>query len=240
MRAAAALLGGLVGALIGFAAGAFGAYLVMGLLGVSDFEGERAVTAFLLFGPVGGVAGIALGTWLALRLTGGEAPGPAVLRWGGVTIAALAALGAAALGIAWLSADRPINPNGAAPRLAFEIRVPADSGFPENGSGARIRLDTDLNQMPAEVAAPRRDGEWLVLTGEVELYYRTARRLLVLDLGDGRQEVFDPRLPASPSASADWGPWRRVDYIFTTPDQQEAAPPGPADRSEMRSRVETF
>jgi hypothetical protein len=240
MRAAAALLGGLIGAFLGFAAAAFSSYLIMGLLGVSDFEGERAVTAFLLFGPVGGVAGIALGTWLALRLISGQVSAAVVMGGTGVTVVALAALGAAALGIAWLSADRPVNPTGAAPRLAFEIRVPADSGFPDDGSGARVLLDTDLNQMPADVAAPRREGEWLIMAGEVDLHYRTSQRLLVLELGDGTVQLFDPRLAAFPSASADWGPWRRVDHVFSSPDQQAATPPGPADRSELRSRVTTF
>jgi hypothetical protein len=239
MRAAAAIFGGLIGAFLGFAAAAFGSYLVMGWLGVSDFEGERAVTAFLLFGPLGGLAGIVLCAWLALRLTSGRAGAASVLGWSGASLAALAAVGAVAFGIAWFSADRPINPNGPAPRLAFEIRISA-AGFPAEGRGARVLLDTDLNQMPAEVAPPIRDGEWLVLAGEVELYYRTSQRLLVLELGDGRIEIFDPRLAASPSASGDWTAWQRVDHVFTSPDQREAAPPGPADRSEMRSRVVTF
>lgn len=42
-------------------------------------------------------------------------------------------------------------------------------------------------------------------------------------------------LAAGPSASADWSPWRRVDFVSAAPDQQAGAPPGPADWSELRS-----
>jgi hypothetical protein len=242
MATLARLLGGLVGALAGFAAGALVSYLIMGWLGVSDFEGERATTAAILFGPLGGLVGMVVGSRLGLRLTGGHSGAGATVLWSGLGLVVLIAVGGAGLGLAWLGSDRPLGNNGAAPRLLFEVRVLDDVSIPDDGKGVRVTLDTDRNQMPAEMTGrpAERDGEWLLLAGEVELYYRTAQRLLVVDLGNGNQHVFDLGLPASPSQTETWGPWRRVDYVFTTPEQQRAAQPGPGDRSEMRSRVRTF
>lgn len=242
MRTMARLLGGLVGAFAGFAAGVLVSYLIMGGLGVSDFEAQRATTAAILFGPIGGLIGIVLGSMLALRLTTGNSSiGPAVL-WSGLSLVVLVAVGGAGLGLAWLGSDRPLGNNGAAPRLVFEIRIPNDVNIADNGRGVRVTLETDRNQMPAEMSGLPADqlGEWLVLAGEVELYYRTAKRLLVVDFGNDKQHIFDLDLPASPEETKEWGPWRPVHSVFTSPEQQRAAQPGPEDRSEMRSRVRLF
>jgi hypothetical protein len=236
MRILVRLLGGIVGAVAGIAAGAVISYLIMGWLGVSDFEGERVMTAAILFGPLGGLIGLVLGSLLATRLTASSA-GAAVF-WSGVSMVVLIAVGGAGLGLAWLGSDRPLGGNGPAPRLVFEVRIPNDVAIADDGRSIRVTLDTDRNQMPAEMTGvPADNGEWLVLAGEVELYHRTAQRLLVVDLGDSNQHIFDVGLPASPSETREWGPWRRVDYVFTSPEQQRAAKPGPDDRSEMRSRV---
>jgi MFS family permease len=241
MRTVVRLLGGLVGAGAGFAAGALASYLIMGWLGVSDFEGQRATTAAILFGPIGGLIGIVLGSMLALRLTSGNSRAGAAVLWSGLSLVVLIAVGGAGLGLAWLGSDRPLGNNGAAPRLLFEVRIPDDMNIADNGRGVRVTLDTDRNQMPAEMTGVTDHAdEWLVLAGEVELYYRTAQRLLVVDLGSGKQHIFDLGLPASPSQTEAWGPWRRVDYVVASPEQQSAAPPGPEDRSEMRSRVRMF
>jgi hypothetical protein len=61
MTVLAALLCAIAGAVIG----GFGSYVVMGALGVSDFEGMRAVTAFLVAAPLGAIVGLAVGIPLA-------------------------------------------------------------------------------------------------------------------------------------------------------------------------------
>ncbi len=94
----------------------------------------------------------------------------------------------------------------------------------------KVTLDTDQNQMPADLTpgTPRQDGEWIWVTGEVELYFRTAQRLLVVDFGTKGQHVFRLDLPATPSNAEDWSAWQPVDHVFTDPAQTTGTPPSPA------------
>ncbi len=68
MRAIIAVLAGLVGLVLGWAIAAFGFLIVGGLLGVSDFEGQRAMLAFFAIGPIGGLIGLVLGVWLSRKI----------------------------------------------------------------------------------------------------------------------------------------------------------------------------
>jgi hypothetical protein len=69
VRAIWAILAGIVGIVLGYIAAVFLSYVIMGALGVSDFEGMRAMTSAFAFGPLGALLGLGLGIWLALRLT---------------------------------------------------------------------------------------------------------------------------------------------------------------------------
>jgi hypothetical protein len=68
------IIGGIVGLVVGYIGAAVLSYLIMGALGVSDFEGERTVTSAVMFGPMGGLLGLGLGIWLALRLSRRSTP----------------------------------------------------------------------------------------------------------------------------------------------------------------------
>jgi hypothetical protein len=70
------VLAGMVFAIAGAVAGMLGSYMVMGVLGVSDFEGMRAMTAFVLFAPLGAIVGLALGVPLTLRFGAGRTVPP--------------------------------------------------------------------------------------------------------------------------------------------------------------------
>jgi hypothetical protein len=63
-----AVLFGLVGLVLGWAVAAFGTLVLGSAFGLSDFEGERAMTAFFAIGPLGGLIGMVLGIWLARGL----------------------------------------------------------------------------------------------------------------------------------------------------------------------------
>lgn len=68
MRVVMIALGALAGGIVGAAAGMFLLLTFGSALGLSDFEGERAMTAAFLGGPVGAGIGAALGVMLVRRL----------------------------------------------------------------------------------------------------------------------------------------------------------------------------
>jgi hypothetical protein len=67
VKYALAALAGLAGLILGWIVAAFGFLVIGGMAGVSDFEGKRAMLAFFALGPIGGVVGLAVGLWAALR-----------------------------------------------------------------------------------------------------------------------------------------------------------------------------
>jgi hypothetical protein len=66
MKALVTLLGGLAGAIVGWIAAAAATLLLGGYFGLTEFEGERSMTAVFGIGPIGGVIGLIAGLWLAL------------------------------------------------------------------------------------------------------------------------------------------------------------------------------
>ena len=67
MRFILAILIALVGLMLGWLVAAFGTLALGSAFGLSDFEGERAMTAFFAIGPLGGLIGLVLGVWLWSR-----------------------------------------------------------------------------------------------------------------------------------------------------------------------------
>jgi hypothetical protein len=67
MKALVVLLGGIAGAIVGWVAAAAATMLLGGYFGLNEFEGEKSMTAIFGIGPMGGVAGLIAGLWLALR-----------------------------------------------------------------------------------------------------------------------------------------------------------------------------
>lgn len=231
-----ALLAAVIGAALGFALGAAAAAALAPLLGISSFEGASGYFAVFIGGPVGGLVGLVLGAWLVLRragLKGAAVAGRVGLVFGGVVL-----LAAAGLGAVWLM--RPlVNANGPAPRLVFEIRLPPGVAVPP--SRDRVELQTSKNTMPAILSDTRRDagpdGGREVLTGSVELYYRTWHRLLVLRLPDKTDVLFEPSLGLTPNHTKSFTDWRRADYI-ARPGDEQARRTTAADAWEIRYRVD--
>jgi hypothetical protein len=141
----------------------------------------------------------------------------------------------------WQPEDHRLTYDGAGATLEFEVRAPAGVALPSAADGVSVDISTDKNQQPGYLADPwlRRDGDWQVISGGVELYFRTAQRLLVLTLGDGRDRLFRIRLPAKPDPNAGWSEWQRVDFIGI-PGQAQTVPPGPEDPFEIRYGVRVW
>lgn len=229
-----AILGGLIGAALGWIAAAALALFLSSTYGVSDFEGARAMGAIFFVGPMGGLVGLIAGVWLALRLRTGQAVGGKALALRvPVVLAAISGLVAAVIGVLyWYS---PIlNPNGASPRLAFEIRLPP--GVAPPATGLDVSLFTERNTMPATLAGlQRRDGDRLVLSGDVELTYRSSWRLLEFKMPDKPEQIFVLRLSARPGHDRAFRDWEHVSSVGNGTDHPRLATD--ADAYDIRYRV---
>ena len=134
-----------------------------------------------------------------------------VVRHGLATLAAAALFAFAAYDMRHAAlAYLGLNPTK--PAVEFEIRMPRETLT--TVSDTQIELHTDRNQTLALVdgVSDLADGRAL-LRGAVVLNYRTADRVLVVNLpGKGTFE-FRLRLPAEPHRSEQFGPWHLADRI---------------------------
>jgi hypothetical protein len=154
-----------------------------------------------------------------------------VVRHGLATLAAIALFAFAAYDMRH-AASAYLGLNPSKPAVEFEIRMPRETLT--TASDSQIELHTDRNQTLALVdgVSDLADGRAL-LRGAVALNYRTADRMLVVNLpGKGIFE-FRLRLPAEPHRSEQFGPWHLADRIATP----QAGPVAPQDAYTIRYRV---
>ena len=232
-----AFLGGVVGALLGWIVTGFLADFVLGLQGMSEREGGRAMVAFFTVAPFGALAGLILGVWLVLRYQGGYKGFANLAGRGAFVIAGIGA--AVALGLwGYIGSDDILAKNGPPPQAKFEIRFPANAALPAKLEGLKIDLNTDKNTMPATwLTELGYDGNRPVIVGGVDLYFRTTSRILVLRVPGEPDRLFVLKLAGNPGAPPEFGPWQRVDYIDDQP-QQAPRKGAEGDDYEIRYRVE--
>lgn len=228
-----ALIAGIAGAVAGYFLGATLGFGVAGALGVSDFEGGRGMLAAFVLGPAGGLAGLILSAWLVIRYRGGHRSFGAVIKRLGLVALGIAVIAAAALGYMYMT--QPIlNPSGRTPQLAFEIRLPP--GTPLNVK-RDVQLNTEKNIMPGSFAAETRvDADRPVITGVVDVYFRSRWRLLVLKAEGEPERVFSLKLAASPGHMKEFSAWQHVDFVGD-PGPQPPRKATPADAFDIRYRL---
>ena len=67
MKALIAIFSGLAGLIAGWIGAAVATLALGAYFGLTEFEGQRSMTAFFGIGPMGGVIGLIAGLWIALR-----------------------------------------------------------------------------------------------------------------------------------------------------------------------------
>jgi MFS family permease len=231
-----AVLGGILGAALGWITVAFAAIVISGNLGVSDFEGARAMGAIFGIGPIGGLVGLIVGMWLVLRARGVRGFTATFLRMP-LVIDGIAALTAGGFWIAWEM--RPgLNSNGAPPRLLFEIRLPAGTKLPASRETIGINLSTEKNTMPGTLFAgeERMDGDRPVIRGSVEMHFRSGWRILELKLPAEPDRLFVLKLATRPGHDKEFRDWEHVTHVADTGDNRPRIA-GPQDAFDIRYRV---
>ena len=208
-----AFLAGVAGACIGWLVTGFAADAILGVGGMSDINGGRAMVAFFTFGPFGAIAGLILGVWLVLRKRTGTWSFAPVAGYSAFVVLLCAGAGAVYLGYLYLTDDVLVH-NGPTPILRFEIRLPPAATLPSDLDSVKVDLETDKNTMPGTLddEIKTKDGRKF-LSGGVEVYFRTSKRFLVLRLPDQPDRLFELNLASNPKASAKYGEWQALDYI---------------------------
>lgn len=236
-----AMIWGVIGAVAGYLAAAFGSDAVMGWQGVSDFEGGRGMAAAFVFGPFGGLAGLILGIWFGLRRTGRRPGAGKLVGQGALAVVGIVALVAGGIYLYWESGEHRLTYDGSGANLDFEIRTPASFQWPADKNTIDFELDAGSSRMSPSISDDwlRRDADWAVLSGTIELYLRVSQRLLVMRMPDGRDRIFRLRLPATPDPGAGWSDWYKVDFIGL-PNQPQTVSPGPEDPFEIRYKVSVW
>ena len=208
MKNSRQIAGGVAGAVTGFVA-------VLLILGLTNFGNPAdpiasGLLALLVLAPAGAIAGLVLGTKLAMR--GRENAGGLVgnsLKAFAALVALCAAAGTAYYFYAVTTATPWLNPNAATPLLVFEVRLPAGTVLPGPRQIA-IELQTDINRMPGEPRFNqfRSDGDRPVIAGDVELAFRTAHRQLEIKTKDQPDRLYPIKLSAKAPHAAELGPWQ--------------------------------
>ena len=158
-----------------------------------------------------------------------------------VPVVALA-IGGLALAGGWVLYEmRPTlgTSSSGPPRLDFEIRLPPGAVPLEQPGRIGIQLNTERNRMPGEIhpARTRQEEGRTILSGSVELYFRSSWRLLEVAVAPGEPiRIFSLKLPARPGHMPEYGPWRRVDFTAEGTEQPRPAPSS-GDTYELRYRV---
>jgi MFS family permease len=224
-----AMLGGAVGATLGWVIAALLTIWIGGLAGVSDFEGGRGMLAVFGIGPIGGLIGLVLGIWLTLRWRGERG----LPRLGLKIPLVIAAIGALAAGGFWLALEQRTGlgtSSSGTPTLELELRLPKGISPPEKGSTIKVMLSTEHNHMPGLIFdRRRREGDRTILTGSVELHYRSSWRILEVTLEPGATaQLFTLPLAARPGRMRELSAWRPADHIARPGAQPEKAPAGEA------------
>lgn len=208
------------------AAGAVAGYVAIFLLFSLLEFGNRAdpitsgLLALFVYSPMGAIGGAVLASWLVTRSGGRTANGSVArnsLKSLGVVALLCAAAAATYLAYAYATATPWLNPNAANPLLVFEVRLPPGVTAPPSQRSIAIKLQTDINTMPAELtpAGFRQDGDQAVITGEVELAFRTSHRQLAVTIEGQQSRLFSIGLSARAPHTPEFGTWRAL------PDRSE-------------------
>ena len=218
MKSSSRIAAGAVGAMAGYIA----IFLLFSLLDV----GNRAdpitsgLLALFLYSPMGAIGGAVLASWLVTRPGKHASNGNVArntLKSLGVVAMLCVAIGGTYLIYAYATATPWLNPNAANPLLVFEVRLPPGVTVPTAPRSIAIELQTDINTMPAELtpAGFRRDGDQAVITGEVELAFRTSQRQLAVEIEGQPNRIYPIGLSARAPHTPEFGTWRPL------PDRSE-------------------
>jgi hypothetical protein len=202
----------------------------IGLLADDGLDGRFGLW---MSGLAGVATTVAVAILLSLYFQSGRHRARDVVRHGLAVVAALGLLVFVASDLRH-AAMTYLGINPSKTMIEFEIRLPKTALT--GATDTQVELLTNKNQTLAEVQntlAP--DGtDRSILKGSVALDFRTTDRMMVLNLPGQVQRQFKLRLAATPSHSAQFGPWHLADRALA---RGQPAHNEPTDAFAIRYRV---
>ncbi|MET0444436.1 MAG: hypothetical protein ABWY35_07690 [Pseudorhodoplanes sp.] len=202
------------------------------LFGIRHMEGQSAIFGVFVGGPVGAVAGGAIGFGLARRYANRQRA--RLLLLGGPLALSLAF----GLGVYLLETWRTHDHLTTRPNtwgLSFEVRLPAGMPTP---AGEKVGIE--LRSPKEDLTCPvyeyphglRQTGDHFVISGQCPLFYATPQRSILVRIGDKPTLIFQAKVKAWPEA-ATFSDWFPVDEIYDNATGQKR-PPRPDENYEIR------
>ena len=226
-----ALLNGIVTALVTAPV----ADALMGMHGVSDFEGERGMALVFLFIPAGFFGGALLGLVGARLMHASEWAQFGKAAGLSLALSQVTLFGVAGLDV--LSVPRPPKLEGQRLALEIEVYVPLARITPRSREPGQIRLsldagDEDNRYAELDQSEFREEGGMLVVPAVAQLNSVSSRRIVSFHIEEHTWLAFDLTLPAKPSAD---------DFAWTQPapmrEARRAGEASPASDVLLRYRV---
>jgi hypothetical protein len=229
-----AVLAGIAGLVAGWAVAAGGALLFASATGMSNFEGAAGMFAVFGIGPIGGLVGLILGIWLVLRYRGRHFGFGSIAIRSLLVIVAIGVLIAGGFGVTYLTRDT-VNAGGPPPRLLFDLRLPP--GIEATAKDLSVEMHTNKNVATGIVfsGSERRDGDRLLISGSIDLYFRTSQRMVVVKRRGEPDRLFQLTLSSSPKHMREPGSWQPVSLVAGPGEQPRK--PDAGDGYELRYRV---
>ncbi len=235
------LIWALVGAILGFSAGALVSMAIVTVTNASNREGAHGYL-MLALGLLGALVGIVIG----LLLYGRSAPtGASLAYFGSGSLGLAGAVAAAGFGL-WVYMylqERPVTyEDRAMADLEMELRIEtanvpnaADSA---NWFNLEVQTSTTRPEGHASWTGRRTEGAYTIIPVTQGPLYRAGSRVIVVRIANRQDEAFMPPMKRVPDPKADWSSW----YKPTSVDPPYGVvPPVPLKPMfELRYRVRRY
>ena len=204
---------------------------------VPEMEGQRGMTVFFLFVPLGILAGLIIGIISSILVRRQGLAGFFIAQ--GCSLLILCGFAGVLAGVPYLLSDKAPKIDGKRLELQFELRAPTTLKIPDQPDGYSIRVSLYTDNRQSRFAfidwnAITKDAGYLTIPGNLPLLTHSKGRSLLASIGDEpvASQFIELKIPPAPRKEDEaWSDW-----IFAT-QRADLSPVSEAERMALRHRV---
>jgi hypothetical protein len=204
---------------------------------VPEMEGQRGMTVFFLFVPLGILAGLIIGIISSILVRRQGLAGFFIAQ--GCSLLIVCGFAGVLAGVPYLLSDKPPRIDGKRLELQFELRAPATFRIPDQPDGYSIRVSLYTDNRQSRFAfidwnAITKDAEYVTIPGNLPLLTHSKSRSLLASIGNEpvASQFIELKIPPAPRKEDEaWSDW-----IFATQHADLSPVPEP-ERMALRYRV---